>query len=67
MCFLSDHGTYDVSICTLISAGMTASAMLVTRKRRIDEANKNARAEVEVEEIKNDPDVECHTCSTMST
>ena len=47
---------------------MTASVMLVTRKRRIDEANRNARAEVEVAGIKSDPDVEYNTaCSAMST
>lgn len=35
--------------------------MLVMRKRKIDEANRNVRAEAEVVGIKSDPDVECHT------
>lgn len=58
----------DLSICTHTLAGMTASAMLVMRKRKIDEANRNVKAEAEVVGIKSDPDVEFHTsCLSFST
>lgn len=61
--FLPEHGGYDLTLCTHISAGRTVNVMLVMKKRRIDEANRSARAEAEVVGTKSDPDDEWHTCS----
>lgn len=50
-----------------VCAGMTVSVTSVT-KRKTEEANRSAKAGEEVEEIRSDPDAECHTsCREMFT
>ena len=45
--------------CIDVCAGMIVSVMLAMKKRRTEEANRSAKAEVGVEGIRSDPDVEC--------
>ena len=39
--------------------------MSVTTKRKTEEANKSAKVEEEVEEIRSDPDAECHVLQQL--
>lgn len=54
--------------CHNVHAGMTVSVMLAMRKRKTEEASTNVKAEVAVDGIRSDPDVEvCSSCLKTPT